>query len=99
MSIPILCPIWTSCLRDIEDEEKYIQIPDQRELDLGKSLVMDFAGEFLSDDFDKVREIFRKRGAHGRFKAAGGPKRRSSAVVRLPNESRGAGLERVVRRQ
>jgi hypothetical protein len=54
---------------DIEDEEKYLRIPDQRELDLGKSLVMDFAREFLPDDFDKVRDIFRKRGAYGRFKA------------------------------
>jgi hypothetical protein len=54
---------------DIEDEEKYLRVPDQRSLDLGKSLVLDFAREFLPDDFDVVRDIFRKRGAYGRFKA------------------------------
>jgi hypothetical protein len=53
---------------DIEDEEKYLRVPDQRSLDLGKSLVLDFAREFLPDDFDAVRDIFRKRGAYGKFK-------------------------------
>ena len=28
---------------DIEDSEKYVPIPDKRELDLGKPLVLDFA--------------------------------------------------------
>jgi hypothetical protein len=46
---------------DIEDDEKYIAIPDKRELDLGKPLVLDFAREFLPDDFDEVRYIFSKR--------------------------------------
>jgi hypothetical protein len=32
---------------DIEDEDKYIPIPDKRELDLGKPLVLAFAREFL----------------------------------------------------
>jgi hypothetical protein len=54
---------------DIEDEEKYLRIPDQRDLDLGKPLVLDFAREFLPDDFDTVRDIFRNRGAYARFKA------------------------------
>jgi hypothetical protein len=53
---------------DIDDEEKYLRIPDQRDLDLGKPLVLDFAREFLPDDFDMVRDIFRKRGGHGKFK-------------------------------
>ena len=53
---------------DIEDEVKYLRIPDQRSLDLGKSLALDFAREFLPDDFDAVRDIFRKRGAYGKFK-------------------------------
>ena len=63
---------------DIEDEEKYLRIPDQRDLDLGKPLVLDFAREFLPDDFDTVRDIFRKRGAYAKFKTSGGAKRRSS---------------------
>ena len=32
---------------DIEDSEKYVPIPDKRELDLGKPLVLDFARQFL----------------------------------------------------
>ena len=53
---------------DIDDSEKYVPIPDKRELDLGKPLVLDFARQFLSDDFDEVRQIFNKRGAYARFK-------------------------------
>jgi hypothetical protein len=54
---------------DIEDSDKYLAIPDKRELDLGKPLVLDFAAHFLSDDFDDVRQIFNKRGAYGNFKS------------------------------
>jgi len=54
---------------DIEDDEKYIAIPDKRELGLGKPLVLDFAREFLPDDFDEVRYIFSKRGAYPKFRA------------------------------
>ena len=53
---------------DIDDGEKYVQIPDKRELDLGKLLVFDFVGQFLPDDFDEVQRIFRRRGAYARFK-------------------------------
>jgi hypothetical protein len=54
---------------DVEDEEKYLQIPDQRELDLGKPLVLAFAREVLPNDYDEVARIFRKRGAYANFKA------------------------------
>ena len=50
------------------DDEKYISIPDKRELDLGKPLVLDFAREFLADDYDEVRQIFSRRGAYRRYK-------------------------------
>jgi hypothetical protein len=53
---------------DIEDGEKYVQLPDKRALDLGKALVLDFASEFMPDDLDEVRRFFSKRGAYGRFK-------------------------------
>jgi hypothetical protein len=49
-------------LPDDIDDEKYISIPDKRELDLGKPLVLDFAREFLPDDYDEVRHIFSQRG-------------------------------------
>jgi hypothetical protein len=54
---------------DIEDAEKYLAIPDKRELGLGKSLALDFAREFLPADFAEVRYIFGKRGAYQKFKA------------------------------
>lgn len=54
---------------DIDDDDKFLKIPDKRELDLGKPLALDFASEFLADDFDDVRQFFRKKGAYGRFKA------------------------------
>jgi hypothetical protein len=53
---------------DIDDDEKYLQLPDKRELDLGKPLVFDFAREFLPNDFDEVRRIFGRKGAYARFK-------------------------------
>src|ERR1700720_3159438 len=55
-------------LPDDIDDEKYISIPDKRELDLGKPLVLDFAREFLPDDYDEVRHIFSRRGAYRRYK-------------------------------
>jgi hypothetical protein len=53
---------------DLEENENYVQIPGKRELDLGKPLVLDFAREFLPDDFNQVRQIFSKSGAYARFK-------------------------------
>jgi hypothetical protein len=53
---------------DIEDDEKYLEIPDKRELDLGKPLVLDFARQVLPEDLDEVQRIFRRRGAYASFK-------------------------------
>lgn len=50
------------------DGEGYVAIPDKRDLDLGKPLALDFAREFLPDDFDDVRYMFSKRGAYPKFK-------------------------------
>ena len=53
---------------DTDDKTKYIVMPDKRDLDLGKRLVLRFASENLEDEFDAVYDIFRKKGAYGRFK-------------------------------
>jgi hypothetical protein len=53
---------------DIEDGEKYVQIPDRRELDLGRPLVFDFVRQFLPDDFNAVQRIFSRKGAYARFR-------------------------------
>ncbi|MGY0571551.1 hypothetical protein ACTGJ9_011225 [Bradyrhizobium sp. RDM12] len=54
---------------DIEDGRKYVALPDKRDLDLGEPLVLEFAREFLPDDFDEARYFFNKRGAYHKFKA------------------------------
>jgi hypothetical protein len=51
------------------DDERHVEIPHKNELDLGTSLVFDFVREILPDDYDEVREAFRRKGAYGRFKA------------------------------
>lgn len=53
---------------DIHDESKYAPVPGKYDLDLGNQLAYDFARQFLPDDYDEVRDIFRRRGAWGRFK-------------------------------
>ena len=52
---------------DAEDEEKYLAIPHKKELDLGKPLVLEFARQFLPDQFAEVRRMFDRRGAYARF--------------------------------
>ena len=42
---------------DVDDSEKFLPIPDKRDLDLGKPLALEFARQFLSDDFDEVRQF------------------------------------------
>jgi hypothetical protein len=54
---------------DVDDEEKYIAIPGERELDLGKPRALDFARECLPDDFDEVRRLFSGKGAYRKFRA------------------------------
>ena len=54
--------------KDIDDDEKYLEIPDKRELDLGKALALDFTRQVLPGDFDDVRRMFGKRRAYANFK-------------------------------
>ena len=53
---------------DMDDSEKYIKIPDKRELDLGKPLVLEFLRQTLPSEIDKVQRIFSARRAYARFK-------------------------------
>jgi hypothetical protein len=53
---------------DIDDAEKYIDIPDQNELDLGQRLVFRFVSEHIPEKYDRVVQIFRKKGAYSRYK-------------------------------
>jgi hypothetical protein len=53
---------------DIDDSDKYVKIPDKRELDLSKPLVLEFLRQTLPSEIDKVQRIFSARGAYARFK-------------------------------
>ena len=50
------------------DWEKMIEIPHKNDLDLGHNLIFAFTASNLPDEYDRVRDIFRHRGAYGRFK-------------------------------
>lgn len=52
---------------DIEEDD-CIAIPHKNDLDLGQQLVFEFVDSHLPADYDRVRQIFGKRGAYRRFK-------------------------------
>lgn len=54
---------------DVEDESLYLAVPSRRELDLGRSLALQFATERLPDRERDIRGIFGRAGAYGRFKS------------------------------
>ena len=54
--------------QDIDDSDRYLAIPSQRELGLGRRLALAFAAEELPDDYDMVARFFGRHGAYGRFK-------------------------------
>ena len=53
---------------DINELDKYLDIPHKNELNLGKALVIEFTAKFLPEELDKVHSIFRRKGAYSRFK-------------------------------
>ena len=54
---------------DIEENEKYLLLPTKQELELGKSLALQFVNETASDLSSVVYSIFSSRGAYSRFKS------------------------------
>ena len=53
---------------DMDDPERYVAVPDKRDLDLGHDLAFRFGETHLPDAYDAIRECFRRRGAYARFK-------------------------------
>lgn len=49
---------------DIDDSDKYISIPHKNDLELGRSLVIEFASKHLPDELNKINAFFRSRGAY-----------------------------------
>lgn len=52
----------------VEDLERYAVIPNKYDLDLGKRLVTRFIKSHMPEHYDRVSEIFRRRGAYSRYK-------------------------------
>jgi hypothetical protein len=53
---------------DLETSDRYLPVPDKRELRLGRNLVLAFIDAEAPDDYDRVRDYFSRRGAYARFK-------------------------------
>ena len=77
---------------DIGDSEKFLQIPDKRELDLGKPLALDFPARRLR----RRSTIFQQKGRLRQIQGSIGSKGRARSMVRFRGESRGMSTEDVV---
>lgn len=53
---------------DIHISDRYLHVPDKRDLDLGKQLVFDFSSQYLAQHYNDVRDMFRRKGAYRHFK-------------------------------
>jgi len=53
---------------DLDTSDRYLAIPHKHDLDLGRRLALRFVEEHLPHRYDQFAEIFRHRGAYGRFK-------------------------------
>lgn len=53
---------------DIETSDRYLMLPDKRDLELGRNLAFSFAEEALPDEYENVVGCFHKKGAYSRFK-------------------------------
>lgn len=59
---------WEQAPAGVQDPEKFVLVPDKYYLDLGNKLAFDFATQYCPDQYDDVRDLFRRKGAYGRFK-------------------------------
>lgn len=50
------------------DWDQCVEVPHKNDLNLGRELVFDFVRQMLPREEDTVYQIFRRRGAYGRFK-------------------------------
>jgi len=54
---------------DVDDPDKYIDIPDKYALDLGKRLVFQFVEGNIPEELARVEKYFRQRGAYSKYKS------------------------------
>lgn len=53
---------------EVSDPDLYAEVPDKRDLGLGKPLVLKFAAHFLHGNYEEIDRMFRHNGAYSRFK-------------------------------
>ena len=53
---------------DVGDESLYLPVPSKNELDLGRSLALEFAAEHVPEHSVEIRDFFARPGAYSRFK-------------------------------
>ena len=51
------------------DDPKYVSIPNQHDLDLGKRLIFQFCEKFIPDLIEEVSNCFTRKGAYQRYKS------------------------------
>jgi len=51
------------------DWDQCVGVPHKSDLDLGRVLVLEFVEEHLPNDYGRVQQMFRGRGAYSRYKA------------------------------
>ncbi len=66
---PDISGIENELLNVIDNIDLYLSMLDRRELDLGRSLVLDFVHEARPQDNELMRSHFHKRGAHRQFRS------------------------------
>jgi hypothetical protein len=54
---------------DVLDWEHCVNIPHKNELGLGQEIVFEFVENNLPNAYERVCQIFKKRGAYGKFKS------------------------------
>ncbi|HEX9173704.1 MAG TPA: UPF0158 family protein [Telluria sp.] len=52
---------------DLGTTDDYVEVPNQRDLDLGNAMAFAFTEAEMPQNYDRVREIFSKKGAYANF--------------------------------
>jgi hypothetical protein len=52
---------------DLGTTDDYVEVPNQRDLDLGNAMAFAFTEAEMPQNYDRVREMFRKKGAYANF--------------------------------
>lgn len=53
---------------ELSERRDCIEIPHRTDLNLGRNLVFEFVEQYLPSDFERIRDIFKRKGAYKRYK-------------------------------